>query len=72
MNEAKLYEALGRKQAQVEAQDQAYTELIHLLARVVSGEVARARVVVSLADRTWTLAAGADDPTTADPTVPAE
>lgn len=57
MNEAKLYEALGRKQAQIEAQDQAYTDLIQLFARVVSGEIPIARVAVDPVNRTWVLSA---------------
>ena len=53
MNESKLYEALGRKQAQLEAQDAAYTDLITILANVVNGSIHPDRVAVNLNDRTW-------------------
>lgn len=55
MNEAKLYETLGRKQAQLEAQDAAYNQLLGLLADVVTGFVTPDRILVNLTDRTWTL-----------------
>lgn len=56
MDESKLYETLGRKQAQLEAQDAAYTDLLSLLAGVVGGTIDRARVLVNLTGRTWQLA----------------
>ncbi len=55
--EGKLFELLGRKQAQLEDQDAAYSQLLTLLAGVVSGEIATDRVLVNLTDRTWQLAA---------------
>ena len=51
----KLFELLGRKQAQLEQLDGEYTKLTSLLAQVVKGEVARSRVLVNLTDRTWML-----------------
>ena len=51
-----LYETLGRKQEQLEAQDAAYTQIINLLAGVVSGEISADRVKVNLESRTWELA----------------
>ena len=51
----KLYEVLGRKQVQLEAQDAAYANLLALLSRVVSGEVDRSRLLVNMTDRTWEL-----------------
>lgn len=53
MNESKLYETLGRKQAQLEAQDAAYNALLNLLASVVIGEIDRSRIMVNLTDRNW-------------------
>jgi hypothetical protein len=55
MTEAQLYEKVGRQQVLIESQDAAYTALIRLLAQVVSGEVARDRVTVNLAARTWAI-----------------
>ena len=59
---AGLLETLGRKQLQLEEQDESYTSLITLLARVVSGEVNRNRVLVNLTDRTWTLSPEGERP----------
>ena len=49
----KLYELLGRKQEKLESLDAEYTNLLALLAEVISGEVERSRVMVNLTDRTW-------------------
>lgn len=57
MNEQQLFEKLGRKQAVIEAQDDGYTQILNLLAGVVSGEIDRSRVLVDLTNRGWTLAA---------------
>lgn len=51
-----LHERLGRKQEQLEALDASYTDLLRLLAQVVTGEVCRSRVLVNLTDRTWVRA----------------
>jgi len=56
MNEAALFESLGRKQAQLEAQDAAYTDLLRILARVQSGDITPDRLSVDLAARRWTVA----------------
>ncbi len=56
MDETKLYEAMGRKQATIEAQDAAYGKLLELLAMVVSGAVELNRIAVNLTDRSWELA----------------
>ena len=50
-----VYERLGRKQEQLENLDEAYTTLLKLLAGVVSGEIARSRVLVNLTERSWAL-----------------
>jgi hypothetical protein len=51
--EEKLYARIGRMQLTAEAQDEAYTALLKVLAGVVSGEIDRKRVLVNLTDRTW-------------------
>ncbi len=50
---AKLHEAIGRKQLELEDRALQYQSLIRLLAQVVSGEIARSRVIVNLTDQTW-------------------
>lgn len=52
----KLYEQLGRKQERIEDQDAAYGALLDLLAKVVTGEIDRSRVLVNLTDRSWSYA----------------
>ena len=53
MNEAQLFEMLGRKQARIEGMDASYDALLALLADVVSGRCAPSRVLVNLTDRSW-------------------
>ena len=55
MEEQALYAMLGRKQAQVESQDAAYTQLLELLAGVVGGSIEPSRLLVNLTDRTWQM-----------------
>ena len=62
MNENELFAMLGRKQALVEAQAAAYRALIDVFAKVVSGEIDTARVVVNLTDQTWSYAAPGERP----------
>jgi hypothetical protein len=59
---AKLYEQLGRKQEALETLDQAYTDLLGVLAGVVTGEIDRRRVLVNLTDRSWTVAPPGNSP----------
>jgi hypothetical protein len=51
-----VFEALGRKQFQLESLDKEYTRLMELLAGVVSGSIEPSRVTVNLTDRRWALA----------------
>ncbi len=51
-----LYAMLGQKQERIEHLDHAYDALLGLLGKVVSGEVARSRVLVNLTERSWALA----------------
>ena len=53
MEERRLYEMIGRLQLRTEQQDAAYGTLVDLLAKVVSGEIDRSRVLVNLTDRKW-------------------
>ena len=62
MTEDKIYEALGRKQAIIEAQDLAYSRLLDLAACLVSGDIPRSRVLVDVTNRTWTLAPKGEKP----------
>lgn len=62
MTEAKLYEVLGRKQALLDSQDEAYTDLLNLLAGIVSGQIETSRVLVNLTDRSWFLAEQGQSP----------
>jgi hypothetical protein len=64
--EAKLFEMLGRKESVILAQDDAYSALLNLTAKIISGEIDRSRVSINLADRSWIVA-----PQAAKPTVPA-
>ena len=56
MNEAQLYESLGRKQADIECRAMQYARLLALLGQVCSGEIEACRVRVDLATQSWTLA----------------
>lgn len=60
--EADLFEALGRKQLQLEQQDAAYSKLLGLLAGIVRGDIDRKRVLVNLTDRTWLVAEEGQSP----------
>ncbi len=51
MNE--LYEALGRKQAALDAMNVEYDRLLSLLQQVVSGKISPGRVTVDTEKRTW-------------------
>lgn len=62
MDEAKLYEQLGRKQAALEQLNASYDALLALLARVISGEVTRQQVLVNLTDRCWQQAPAGESP----------
>jgi hypothetical protein len=48
-----LYAEIGRRQLRIEAQDVEYEKLLQLLAGVLTGEIARSRVLVNLTDRNW-------------------
>lgn len=52
----KLFEALGRKQFQLDELNREYDQLLQLLANVVAGDIETSRVTVSLAERRWALA----------------
>lgn len=56
MTEQELFAKIGRMQVQTEAQDAAYTQVLHLLAGVVGGTIEPGRVLVNLTDRSWNLA----------------
>jgi len=56
MSDQQLFESLGRKQLVIEQQDQAYTNLLNLLAGVVAGQIDPARILVNVTDRTWLVA----------------
>ena len=45
--------AVGQKQLAFERSDAAYSNLLGVLASVISGEIDRSRVLVNLTDRTW-------------------
>jgi len=62
MNE--LYEALGRKQLQLEQQDAAYSQILRLVAEIVCGKIDRTRVLVNLTDRTWAVSEPGTRPAT--------
>jgi hypothetical protein len=62
MSESQLLEALGRKQMELEDRAYQYTSLIRLLAQVVSGEIARSRVIVNLTEQTWSYVAIGERP----------
>jgi hypothetical protein len=51
-----MFETLGRKQAQIEAQDAAYNAVLSVLDMVVKGEVTIDRVKVDMATRSWAVA----------------
>lgn len=48
----RLWQKLGRKQARLEEVEEAYESLLETLAKVVSGEIDRSRVMVNLTDKT--------------------
>lgn len=54
--DGQVFEALGRKQFQLESLDKEYTRLLELLAGVVSGSIEPSRVTVNLTERRWSLA----------------
>lgn len=56
MDETALYAMLGKKQAQLEAQDAAYGSLLQLMASVVSGAVDPARLLINMTERSWMMA----------------
>lgn len=60
--EQKLYEKIGRQHLQIEEQDAAYTNLLNLLAGIVSGEIDTSRVMVNLTSRMWQVSAEGDRP----------
>lgn len=62
MNEEQLLARIGRMQLVSEQQDHAYSQLLNLLAGVVSGDTDRSRVMVNLTDRTWAIAAQGERP----------
>lgn len=62
MSENQLLETLGRKQLQIESQDAAYTNLLNLLAGVVTGQIDPARILINVTDRTWTVAKDGERP----------
>lgn len=45
--------AVGQKQLAFERSDAAYSNVLQVLAGVVSGEIDRSRVLVNLTDRSW-------------------
>lgn len=51
----KLYEMLGRKQAQLEDLDAEYTKVIGLLVRLRSGELLVADLAVDQTARSWSV-----------------
>ncbi len=57
-----LLKALGRKQLQLEQQDQAYSNIMLLLVDVVTGTISHDRVMINLTDRTWHVAAPGEFP----------
>lgn len=54
--DAKLYEALGRKQAQIEHLDAQYGHLLAHFAKVINGEIETERVLINLTARSWSIA----------------
>lgn len=59
MDEAKLYEAIGRKQMAIEFKDAAYAQLLDALQQVVSGQLAPEKIEVDTANQRWRVI---DDP----------
>ncbi len=57
MNEAKLYEKIGRLQSDLDAMNANYDQLLAVLANVASGATDPERVSVDLAARSWAVAA---------------
>lgn len=53
MDDRQLYELLGRKQAELEELHGEYDRLLAVLADVVSGDIAPARVCVDRQARRW-------------------
>lgn len=55
MSEAKLFEAIGRKQNQIEHLDAQYSHLLSHFAKVITGEIATERVLINLTERSWSI-----------------
>ncbi len=62
MTEAQLFEKIGRLQTANDKLNQEYDLLLSKLGGVVSGEIARTRVLVNLTDRTWEVAPEGNSP----------
>lgn len=56
MNENELLAKIGRQHLLLEKQDEAYGQLLQLLAQVVRGDVDRSRVMVNLTAKGWMVA----------------
>ena len=56
MDESVWCERYGRLTVKCEKAEEGYTQLLNLLAKVVSGEIDRSRVMVNLTDRTCIFA----------------
>ena len=54
--EALLNGRIVEQMFRLEEQDAEYSRILDLLAKVVSGEIDRSRVMVNLTDRTWSFA----------------
>lgn len=55
MNEAQMFELLGRKQAQLEEVVKNYGNLIAIVRGIIAGSIAPDRLTIA-ADGTWSLA----------------
>lgn len=53
LTEEVLFASIGRKQTQIELDHVEYNNLLVLLSRVVSGQIAKESVVVDLDGRAW-------------------
>ena len=62
MNELELLARIGKQQIDHEQLDFQYGQLLNLLAGVVSGSIARSRVLVNLTDRTWLFTEPGESP----------
>ncbi len=60
MNEAKLYEKIGRLQSDLDAMNANYDQLLVVLANVEIGAIDPSRVKVNLAARSWEVAAASE------------